>query len=148
MVISLMTRLTTSPLRPTWVKGWTVLTVFKTVPSLALHRMGFAKPLSRLNAGGLLPRHFTLTLPRGEGGIFSVALSLGLLPVPVRDHPALRCPDFPQDLHPATIRLPLMHGEISETSFWVPLPSPGMYPASPYRFRPCRSRPCPPLEEA
>ncbi len=28
-------------------------------------------------------------------GVFSVALSLGLPPVPVRDHPALRCPDFP-----------------------------------------------------
>ena len=31
-----------------------------------------------------------------RGGIFSVALSLGLLPVPVRDHPARRCPDFPR----------------------------------------------------
>ncbi len=65
------------------------------IPSLALHRMGFAKPSSRLDAGGHLPRHFTLT-PRLRGGVFSVALSLGLLPVPARNHPALRCPDFPQ----------------------------------------------------
>ena len=77
------------------------------VPSLALHRMGFAKPPGRPDAGGLLPRHFTLTSPeRRESGVFSVALSLGLLPVPIKDHPALRCPDFPQDIRPATARLP------------------------------------------
>src|SRR5512133_3792513 len=29
------------------------------------------------------------------GGLLSVALSLGSPPVPVRDHPALRSPDFP-----------------------------------------------------
>ena len=40
-------------------------------------------------------------------GIFSVALSLGLSPVPVRDHPARRCPDFPPHYRAAT-RLPLL----------------------------------------
>ena len=57
--------------RPTWVKGRAILTVSSTVPFLALHRMGFAKPFSRLNAGGLLPRHFTLTVPeRGKAVSF------------------------------------------------------------------------------
>ena len=32
------------------------------------------------------------------GGIVSVALSLGLPPVAVSDHPALRCSDFPLGL--------------------------------------------------
>lgn len=42
-----------------------------------------------------------------RGGVFSVALSLGLPPVPVRDHPALRCPDFPRGhTPPATTHLP------------------------------------------
>ncbi len=52
-----------------------------------------ALPVAR-QAGGLLPRHFTLT-PLARGGIFSVALSLGSPPVAVSDLPALRCPDFP-----------------------------------------------------
>ena len=34
-------------------------------------------------------------LPAEAGGIFSVALSVALLPVRVMDHPALRSPDFP-----------------------------------------------------
>ena len=39
---------------------------------------------------------FVLNRAKGaRDGIFSVALSLGLPPVPVRDHPARRCPDFP-----------------------------------------------------
>jgi len=45
-------------------------------------------------AGELLPHLFTLTGQR-PGGIFSVALSLGLPPVRVTDHPALWSPDFP-----------------------------------------------------
>ncbi len=64
--------------------------------------------------GELLPHHFTLTGdPRISGGIFSVALSLGSLPVGVTHHPALRSPDFPRHgnamtrpLHPLTT----MHG--------------------------------------
>jgi len=46
-------------------------------------------------AGGLLPRLFTLTPSVKRGGLFSVALSLGLPPVAVSDLPALWCPDFP-----------------------------------------------------
>ena len=61
--------------------------------------------------GELLPHHFTLTGdPRISGGIFSVALSLGSLPVDVSHHPALRSSDFPRHgrtmprpLHPLTI---------------------------------------------
>jgi len=34
-------------------------------------------------------------LPRSRGGMFSVALSVGLPPLPVRKHAALRCSDFP-----------------------------------------------------
>ena len=99
VVISLRVGLSANLLRPTRVKGRAILTaLLEAVPSLALHRMGFAKPPGHPDAGGLLPRLFTLTFPNGrEGGMFSVALSLGLLPVPIRDHPALRCPDFPQD---------------------------------------------------
>jgi hypothetical protein len=40
-------------------------------------------------------------LPAMAGGIFSVALSLGLPPVAVSDHPALRSSDFPPvRIHP------------------------------------------------
>jgi len=53
-----------------------------------------ALPVAR-QAGGLLPRLFTLTPSQGRGGLFSVALSLGLPPVAVSDLPALWCPDFP-----------------------------------------------------
>ena len=54
-------------------------------------------------AGGLLPHRFTLTGGMvTTGGLFSVALSLGLPPVGVTDLPALRCPDFPL---PSTIRM-------------------------------------------
>ena len=42
--------------------------------------------------GALLPHHFTLTC---EGGIFSVALAVGLRRPDVIWHPALRSPDFP-----------------------------------------------------
>jgi hypothetical protein len=49
-------------MRPTWVKGRAVPAA-KAAPFLALHRVGFTKPFSLLNAGGLLPRLFTLTLP-------------------------------------------------------------------------------------
>ena len=52
-------------------------------------------------AGELLPHPFTLTRqPELSGGLLSVALSLGSPPVPVRDHPVLRSPDFPP-VHPA-----------------------------------------------
>ena len=47
--------------------------------------------------GELLPRLFTLTPPK-RGGMFSVPLSLGSLPVAVNDLPALWSPDFPLTL--------------------------------------------------
>ena len=47
--------------------------------------------------GELLPHLFTLTCTLSSaGGIFSVALSLGSLPVVIRHHIALRSPDFPR----------------------------------------------------
>ena len=46
--------------------------------------------------GELLPHHFTLTAERAGGGIFSVALSLGLPPLGVTQHPALWSSDFPR----------------------------------------------------
>ena len=58
-----------------------------------------AFPVTR-KTGELLPHLFTLTpenciRPIFQGGIFSVALSLGSPPVAVSDHPALLSPDFP-----------------------------------------------------
>ena len=51
-----------------------------------------------VGTGELLPHPFTLTRRHPKvaaGGLLSVALSLGSPPVPVRDHPVLRSPDFP-----------------------------------------------------
>lgn len=45
--------------------------------------------------GELLPHLFTLTSHCARGGMFSVALSLGLLPVSVRNRSALWSSDFP-----------------------------------------------------
>src|SRR5437016_12762380 len=45
-------------------------------------------------AGELLPHRFTLTALAG-GGLLSVALSVGLPPLGVTQHPALWSPDFP-----------------------------------------------------
>jgi len=78
-----------------------------------LLQVGFAQPASHLAAGELLPHHFTLTRLawRGMGGggspplitpylarggrYVSVALSVGLLPLGVAQHPARRSSDFP-----------------------------------------------------
>jgi len=50
-------------------------------------------------AGELLPHRFTLTVlalaSRRDGGLLSVALSVGSPPLAVSQHPALRSPDFP-----------------------------------------------------
>jgi len=51
-------------------------------------------------AGELLPHRFTLTAfhsdeERKDGGLLSVALSVGFPPLGVTQHPALRSPDFP-----------------------------------------------------
>ncbi len=72
---------------------------------MALLRVGFTKPARHRTAGALLPHLFTLTSRTApskkeskdcrRGGIFSVALSLGLPPVGVTHHPALWSPDFP-----------------------------------------------------
>ena len=52
--------------------------------------------------GELLPRHFTLTgqlssrsFPADLGGVVSVALSVGLLPLGITQHPTLWSSDFP-----------------------------------------------------
>jgi len=63
--------------RPTWTSAGT----YKR-SCLALHRVGFAQPLRRRNAGALLPHHFTLAGPpfTWDGGrrrFVSVALSRG-----------------------------------------------------------------------
>jgi hypothetical protein len=90
----------------------------QTLLYLALHRMGFAKLtaspptlVSSYLTLSPLPVYVTLSaqLRRGKplwvclgeaprakpGGLLSVALSLGLPPVGVTDHPALWCSDFP-----------------------------------------------------
>lgn len=54
-----------------------------------------ATPVTR-GAGGLLPHRFTLTVPVGVGGLFSVALSRGSPRVAVNNHPALWSPDVPR----------------------------------------------------
>ena len=71
--------------------------------------------------GELLPRHFTLTTRRTRGGVFSVALSLGLLPVPVGDRPALRSSDFP----PSGLRQPVTR----RAAAWPPFAN-GILPRS------------------
>ena len=70
--------------------------------------------------GELLPHHFTLTDdPKSVGGIFSVALSLGSLPVGVTHHPVLWSSDFPRHgiamarpLHPLTVLHGIEPGEL------------------------------------
>ena len=68
-------------------------------PYSALLRMGFAKlPTSPPE---LVSPYLTLSplpafaLRASAGGFLSVALSLGSPPVPVKNHPVLRSPDFP-----------------------------------------------------
>ena len=90
--------------------------------------MGFAKPACHQAAGVLLPHRFTLTAnpaSRTRGGLFSVALSVGLLRLAVSQHRSLWSPDFPPVLlpRPATV-----HPPVPESAFpgprnlrWVPL---------------------------
>jgi hypothetical protein len=67
-----------------------------------LHRMGFARHRCHHRSGELLPRHFTLILPRTEGRYVSVALSVCTgfhrRTLGVTQHPARRSSDFP---HPS-----------------------------------------------
>lgn len=73
----------------------------RTPPYSALHRVGLAWPPCHHSAGALLPHHFTFATARPACRrtaccVISVALSLGFPPLDVIQHPALRCPDFPQ----------------------------------------------------
>ena len=82
----------------------------------------------RRERGGLLPHHFTLTPvtarslePSGHrGGIFSVALSVGLRRLGVTQHPALRCSDFPRSMRERTPRdsltVPIHQREYTESA--------------------------------
>ena len=63
-------------------------------PYLALLRVGFAWPACHQAAGRLLPGLCTLTALNPRRYV-SVALSLGLPPLGITQHPALRSPDFP-----------------------------------------------------
>src|SRR5437764_10941092 len=71
-------------------------------------------------AGELLPHRFTLTAPPPRGTkkrrrSVSVALSVGLPPLAVSQHPALRSPDFPPAVlpRPATVRSSLARPLVS-----------------------------------
>jgi len=63
-------------------------------PYSVLLRVGFTWPASHLTAGALLPHRSTLT-QHCWAVYISVALSLGLPPLGVTQHPALWSPDFP-----------------------------------------------------
>ena len=87
-------------------------------------------------SGGLLPHLFNLTrevaLP---GGVFSVALSVGSPPLPVRKHAALWCSDFPPPEYytRAAITLPTCQPRYSTTPpisclFLFPSPLPLLLP--------------------
>ena len=71
---------------------------------------GWGLPCHRCRhlCGALLPHHFTLTAQQvftcRTGGIFSVALSVGLRPPGITWHPAQWSPDFAPGLPPATAR--------------------------------------------
>ncbi len=77
-------------------------------PVRSCSRWGLPRPTSHLAAGELLPRHFTLTSACRRRYV-SVALSLGLPPLGVTQHPALWSSDFPHTAyaardHPAWLR--------------------------------------------
>ena len=67
------------------------------LPTWAFSRWGLPCHACHQARGALLPHPFTLTGDRGRlGGLLSAALSLGLPPVVVNHHRALRSPDFPR----------------------------------------------------
>ena len=78
-------------------------------PYLALLRVGFTMPPSSPSGRCALTAPFHPCRPATAvlGGMFSVALSLGLPPVRVTNHPALWSPDFPPARMPAVMRPPL-----------------------------------------
>ncbi len=74
--------------------------ILKCSPIWSCSGWGLPCQISHLICGELLPPLFTLTLKKintqiSQGGIFSVALSLGLPPLGVTQHPALWSSDFP-----------------------------------------------------
>ncbi len=78
----------------------------KRLPIWSCSWWGLPCPPCHHGGGELLPRLFTLTLLL-RGGIFSAALSLGLPPVRVTNHHALRSSDFPLRLFTGAIMRPL-----------------------------------------
>ena len=95
----------------------------QTFPYSILLRMGFTELLT--SPSKLVSSYLTLSpLPSfakasagmpavvstKEGGLLSVALSLGLPPVPVRNHPVLWSPDFPP---PATKRAAIIFSSLT-----------------------------------
>lgn len=63
---------------------------------ISLQQTGFTSCASHLvQLWALTPLISTLPNPLGAGGVVSVALSLGLLPVAVSNCLAMCCPDFP-----------------------------------------------------
>lgn len=87
VIIPLTSRFTPDVLRPTRILDGPSMRL-KATSFLALHQMGFTKLPCLHGTGELLPHLFTLTVLT-HGGVFSVALSLELPPVPVRNHFAL-----------------------------------------------------------
>ncbi len=78
---------------------------------VAFLRVGLAVPKTSPSSRWALTPPFHPCLIPGPcgsgaiGGLFSVALSLGLRPVGVTHHPALWSPDFPRGLRPAAVLL-------------------------------------------
>jgi hypothetical protein len=82
-------RVSSNLLRPTWARGKAILPRLSVNPFWPC--IGWGLPSSRVTTG-LVSSYlaFSPLLPKiKESGMFSVALSLGLPPVPIRDHPAL-----------------------------------------------------------
>ena len=94
------TRVTPGLVRPTWVEGWAIPAAVSYGPLFGLASGGVCKAIQSPECWWALTPPFHPYPASRPGGVFSVALSLGFPPVPVRDHPALRCPDFPQGLGP------------------------------------------------
>ena len=66
------------------------------IPLFGLAPHGVCRAPDRHRPGGaLLPHRFTLTWPRGPGGLFSVALSVASPRLAVGEHAARWSPDFP-----------------------------------------------------
>ncbi len=95
---------------------------------LALLRVGFTWPISRLIAGGLLHHLFTLTslICRGARRYVSVALSLGSPPPEVIRHPALWSRDFPRGHISPRDRPACSHHHDSTGSKKLPPREPGL----------------------